>query len=200
MAQQTINIGTSNNSGDGEGLRSAFDKCNDNFTELYTEQTSFKDVLGFGFYVDSLSTPTITVTTTWTQITIDALGSNVTNWLPLEIRGVSELISGSVITPISAGDDYDGRLDLTVDSKTGSPSYLEIILDFGGSTPDTLRAFTGYMQSAKTPPFKQSIPLDFFTGTTFLANGGKIYARTDAGSYDVSIRNLKITRKGKNLG
>jgi hypothetical protein len=35
MAKQTINIGTSENKGDGESIRSAFDKINDNFDELY---------------------------------------------------------------------------------------------------------------------------------------------------------------------
>jgi len=35
MAQQTINIGSSANDGTGESIRSAFDKSNDNFTELY---------------------------------------------------------------------------------------------------------------------------------------------------------------------
>jgi len=36
MAKQTINIGTSANSGTGDPLRSAFTKTNANFTELYT--------------------------------------------------------------------------------------------------------------------------------------------------------------------
>lgn len=35
MAQQDINIGTSANAGDGDPLRVAFDKINDNFDELY---------------------------------------------------------------------------------------------------------------------------------------------------------------------
>ncbi len=35
MAKQTINIGSSANKGDGDPLRTAFDKINDNFTELY---------------------------------------------------------------------------------------------------------------------------------------------------------------------
>jgi len=35
MAKQTINIGTSANDGTGDPLRSAMDKTNDNFTELY---------------------------------------------------------------------------------------------------------------------------------------------------------------------
>lgn len=36
MSQQTINIGSAANDDTGDPLRSAFDKCNDNFTELYS--------------------------------------------------------------------------------------------------------------------------------------------------------------------
>lgn len=36
MAQQTINIGSAANDGTGDSLRDAFDKTNNNFTELYT--------------------------------------------------------------------------------------------------------------------------------------------------------------------
>lgn len=35
MAKQIIGIGTIANDGTGDPLRTAFDKCNDNFTELY---------------------------------------------------------------------------------------------------------------------------------------------------------------------
>ncbi|QQV90419.1 hypothetical protein Harreka1_12 [Olleya phage Harreka_1] len=165
--------------------------------ESETIDNQLKNEKGFGFYVDSLTTPTITIGTSWTELVIDALGANVTNSLPLDIRGVSELIDSGIIQPIASGDDYGGRLDITVDSKTGSPNYLEVIIDFAGSTPDTLRAFTGYIQQGKTPPFRQSLALDFFTGDTFLANGGKIYARTDSGSWTISTRNIKISRISK---
>ena len=37
MAQQTINIGATANDGTGDQLRTAFDKVNDNFIEVYTE-------------------------------------------------------------------------------------------------------------------------------------------------------------------
>lgn len=40
MAQQTINIGTVANDGTGDPLRTAFDKINDNFTELYNDETT----------------------------------------------------------------------------------------------------------------------------------------------------------------
>ena len=35
MAKQVIGIGSVANDGTGDPLRTAFDKCNDNFTELY---------------------------------------------------------------------------------------------------------------------------------------------------------------------
>ena len=35
MAKQVINIGIVANDGTGDNLRDSFDKCNDNFTELY---------------------------------------------------------------------------------------------------------------------------------------------------------------------
>ena len=37
MAKQVINIGTTANDGTGDSIRDAFDKANDNFTELYTD-------------------------------------------------------------------------------------------------------------------------------------------------------------------
>ena len=40
MAKQTINIGTTANDGTGDPLRTAFDKVNDNFNELYTDDTN----------------------------------------------------------------------------------------------------------------------------------------------------------------
>ena len=43
MAKQTINIGSSVNKGDGDPLRTAFDKINDNFDELYTDTAALED-------------------------------------------------------------------------------------------------------------------------------------------------------------
>jgi len=40
MARQIIDLGTSPNRGDGDPLRTAFDKVNDNFSELYAGQNS----------------------------------------------------------------------------------------------------------------------------------------------------------------
>ena len=42
MAKQTVNLGTSANKGDGDPLRTAFDKVNDNFDELYVDLKQVK--------------------------------------------------------------------------------------------------------------------------------------------------------------
>ena len=77
MAIQVINIGTSPNKGDGEPLRTAFDKINDNFSELSLKVTNLEtggvtvttgDIKGSVFGDDStlpvsythLTLPTIT--------------------------------------------------------------------------------------------------------------------------------------------
>jgi len=191
MGKQTIGIGTVAGDGTGDPLRTAFDKINDNFDELYS-------VAGWGYYQDSLATPTITVNTSFTQITIDALGSLTNeNYLPYQIRGISNLWESNIITPINIGDDYDGRLDVQITGRTGSPTYIEFIIDIGASTPDTNRVFTGYMLSTNATPYRQNLPLDFYTLTTFVTNGGKIYARVDTGTVTIGNRAIKISRKGR---
>jgi hypothetical protein len=46
MAKQIVNIGSSVNKGDGDPLRTAFDKINDNFNELYAATTLDLDSIG----------------------------------------------------------------------------------------------------------------------------------------------------------
>ena len=56
MAKQTINIGSAELAGDGESLRSAFDKINDNFDDLYAANVSldaqFLESQPGAFYLD----------------------------------------------------------------------------------------------------------------------------------------------------
>ena len=183
------------------------DKNTDNLPSIYTPPKDYccsddkgyqsASTTGWGYYVDSLATPTINVNTSYTQITIDALGSNITDYLPKEIRGISELWTDNKITPVSIGDDFDGRLDLTVNSKTGSPSLIEVIIDISGGVAGTNKVFTGYINTVGTTPYDQSLSLDYFSLATFLSNGGKLYAKTDTGSVTIGRRNIKISRKSK---
>ena len=77
MAKQTINLGTSPNKGDGDPLRTAFDKVNDNFDELYVDIKQIKSAQTGGgtLIVDTIgsvhatdSTLLLTVTTVKLQV------------------------------------------------------------------------------------------------------------------------------------
>lgn len=60
MVQQTINLGTVPNDGTGDPLRTAMDKVNDNFTELYSRETAAFYAAAYGASAISLNnTPAI---------------------------------------------------------------------------------------------------------------------------------------------
>jgi hypothetical protein len=58
MAKQVINIGASANDNTGDTLRDSFDKCNDNFTELY-------DTTGFANNATTLALSDTTLDATY---------------------------------------------------------------------------------------------------------------------------------------
>ena len=57
MTQQVINVGTGPNSATGDPLRTAFQKCNANFTDLYTGGGGTGSVTSVG-----ITSSTLTVT------------------------------------------------------------------------------------------------------------------------------------------
>jgi len=116
---------------------------------------------------------------------VTAIMSNSTN-----LNYTGDLVSLSDNFNFEGGDDYDGRFDITVSAKSGSPSLIGVILEISGGTAGTNKVFTGYIQTAPTPPYDQSLLLDFFSLAAFLSNGGRIYAKEDTGS--VTITRLKI--------
>jgi hypothetical protein len=63
MAKQTINIGTTANDGTGSTLRQAMDICNDNFTELYSDDAGDVNSIVAGTAISvSSATGDVTVT------------------------------------------------------------------------------------------------------------------------------------------
>jgi hypothetical protein len=55
MSKQTINIGTAANDGSGDPLRTAFDKANDNFDELYTSVAALTPLTAADLFRSKLS-------------------------------------------------------------------------------------------------------------------------------------------------
>ena len=94
MAIQVINIGTSANKGDGEPLRTAFDKINDNFSELSLKVTNLEtggvtvttgDIKGSVFGDDS-------------TLLVDGINSRIPSSV---LHGALPAIDGSALTGVT---------------------------------------------------------------------------------------------------
>jgi len=136
MAQQIVNIGTANNSGDGESLRSGGDKINDNFTELYSAYSSnvivVNQVSDFGI-IDSTKKYLINGFVDTGSTTI-----NIPDGVKLNLVGLGYILSGLFSTEnnytmfqgnVAGVSDFSvSQLDLKV---TGTSSKL---FDIKGKT------------------------------------------------------------------
>jgi len=79
MAKQVINIGSVANDGTGDPLRTAFDKVNDNFTELYNDDAGdVNQVTGTGGITASPTTGNVVVNLDDDSITYAKLGAEFT--------------------------------------------------------------------------------------------------------------------------
>jgi hypothetical protein len=109
MARQTINIGTTANDGTGDPLRTAFDKINDNFAELYGADNNLNTLdanLDVNNYV-------ITTGVTNGNITITPNGTGNINLGSITINGST--ISSNDSTQITVAENIQTTGTLNVD-------------------------------------------------------------------------------------
>tara|TARA_R110000737_G_C14480339_1_gene468404 strand:+ start:249 stop:863 length:615 start_codon:yes stop_codon:yes gene_type:complete len=161
------------------------------------------EILGFGSYIDSETSPaTQTITTSESKLLIDGAASSSNSlYLPLQIRGISELwdVTNNKINAINIGDGYTMRLDFEIESKSGAPKGIDIILDTGGGATPTIIELERTISVSKTAPYKVSIAFPYFTLSNFKTNGGQIFLKTDSGSVIISNRKISIHRISSGL-
>lgn len=124
MAKQTINIGTVANDGTGDTLRNAFDKCNDNFDELYFNLVTPYRIESGGTNVDigaANANVTIDVNNSANIAVFSTAGLDVTGRLNATGNVSVSHISGSSLT---VTDDITGagRIDVTGNAVLGNVS------------------------------------------------------------------------------
>ena len=105
MAKKVINIGKSQNKGDGDPLRTAFSKVNDNFDELYSG--TFTDTTNFGASI---------IPATNNEI---SLGSNTKRWSELHVNDFL-FINGVRLSGSASGDLVVGSSVLQAKDIVGS--------------------------------------------------------------------------------
>ena len=122
MSQQTINIGSAANDGTGDPLRTAFDKINDNFNEVY-------DKLGVSSLSDiTLTGSTRTNTITNGDLTIDANGTGkVVIEGDLVVNGTNTQIETSQLTV------EDNFLELNSNNSSGADIDAGFYVNRGSS-------------------------------------------------------------------
>jgi len=187
MAKQTINIGAAPNDGTGTPLRTSFDYCNQNFTELYTATGPS----GNNIVVPGSATITGDLTVDTSTLKVDSANNRVgigtaSPGFPLDIIGASGV--GVRIYESSTGNN--NRLQITQEGTetrfnstftTGSAFYTWQI---AGSTAMTLNS-TGLGVGVASPSYK----LDVNSGATASAanlksTGSSVIARFADGTAD----------------
>ena len=141
---------------------------------------------GWAYYQDGGSGQS--VGTSETLLTNDKTGTGTFEGkLPYEIRGTGTLWSTNTFNPISENDAYNLRVDLPITAKSGSPSSLEFVLDIGGTgTGATIPIVRREVSVNNTPPFTLSLGFPVHCRSTFFANGGQFYLKTDTGTVTVT--------------
>jgi hypothetical protein len=103
MAKQTINIGSNANDGTGDPLRTAFNKINENFAELYGDDSS----------ADTFTSPQITTPTITGTATIDNLIFNDSEISTSSNANLNLNPGGTGTIELQAATNVTGALDVT---------------------------------------------------------------------------------------
>ena len=109
MARQAINIGSSANDGTGDPLRTAFDKINDNFVELYGGDNDI-NTLDANLNVNNFA---ITTGVTNGDITVTPNGTGSINLGSMKFNGTTLSSDDSTIININEGLVVDGTTNVT---------------------------------------------------------------------------------------
>jgi hypothetical protein len=186
MAKQTVNIGSAANDGTGDPLRTAFDKINDNFTELYSDDAGDVNSVNGATGTVVLDSDDIAEGTTneyYTEAKVSANTSVVANTAKVTNATHTGDVTGSTALTI-ANDviDYD-----KLGAEFTTTAAVTTALDFSAA-----QIFTKTMTADTTFTYSNvgiGMVKDFIlTGAfvpTFPAG-----TKTVAGTYDGSVSNL----------
>jgi hypothetical protein len=170
MAKQTINIGTTANDKTGDPLRTAFNKVNQNFTELYNGAANESQLINSGY-----------------TLTINSGGALV---LSSGIAGILKGVSG-VISTATAGVDYiapygSNTANYVLASPSGSAGVPSFRALAAADIPATLNS-TAFGTASSTADADATVDASTTTYYAYVQN-------TSSTTRTISISNLTAGR------
>ena len=186
MAKQTVNIGSAANDGTGDPLRTAFDKINDNFTELYSDDAGDVNSVNGATGTVVLDSDDIAEGTTneyYTEAKVSANTSVVANTAKVTNATHTGDVTGSTALTI-ANDviDYD-----KLGAEFTTTAAVTTALDFSAA-----QIFTKTMTADTTFTYSNvgiGMVKDFILTGAFVPTFPS-GTKTVAGTYDGSVSNL----------
>lgn len=192
MAIQEINIGTVPNDGTGDDLRTGGQKINTNFDEVL-------NFTGGAQYVDSVYTSVspFTILEGETGI-IECDNSTVIDGnIPSDFTSGMFDSTTNKILAVNNKDRFITEIRFKAKNSINN-GHFDIYIDIGGAVGVIDRQSISFTRSANTEQTFKPVFV-YFTGTTFIANGGDIIVDARAGDleiYDIEILPTRI-HKGR---
>lgn len=176
MGKQIIGIGTTANDGTGDVLRDAFEKTNQNFTELY----------GVTGWESKYEATTQSLTKTNNLITIT--GTSETN------GGLTLLDSNGKVVPINLNDVLSIDFGCTVITPTASDNYIHLKFVVNSVV---YRAVTIPLLKGSGNDDAVSLSASMPVGSDFNTNGMEVYIEPNT---DLDIKDKYISVNRTHLG
>jgi len=151
-AKQIINIGTTANDGTGDPIRDAFDKCNDNFTELYSDDAGdVGSITATAPIARDSATGAVTISLNDDGVTHAKLENRYTASGSITTYTGAVAVDWSAATNFVMGSSLSGAIEfdftnfktgqvLTIHNLTGSQT---ITLDSNAATSETFNKLGG---------------------------------------------------------
>jgi len=172
MAKQTINIGSSANDGTGDPLRTAFDKINDNFTELYNASPATAQI--------TISGNQVSANASNADLVLNGSGTGGVVASGLRFGGTSISADDSSLVNINEGLNVTGNITAEGDITATGNIFANGNINLGNASGDQTKV-VGVFEA-------DQVQIDGTTITTNTTNGSLTI--TGNGTGGVNVDNL----------
>lgn len=191
MAKQTVGIGASANDNTGDPLRTAFTKVNENFDEVYSF-TGWEQITDLTYTSGS---PLVILSGVTGKI-LTGTTDKIQTQLPTGVTTFWDATNDKLLG-VNDGDAF--TLSLRFKAKMNVANGLtDVAINIGGSF-NIISQETLVFSKGSGVEQRFDVDLSYFTGTTFMSNGGIIEVKPLNGDIDIYDIVMIIFRTHKGL-